>query len=450
MALIRLSLVCLMSGSLFGYNVAVVAGALGFLAHDYALTPLDQQMLVTSILVGAFAGAMASGEIAARWGQRRTLLLAGAVFLVVPPLIAVTDGVWQIGALRALLGLAVGTVSMVAPLYVAECVAARRRGALVSLFQLGVTAGILAAYLVDYAFTASGDWRVMFACGAVPAVVLWGALAGLPESPRWLALRGDMEAARAVLVRLQGVEADPEELQPAEQTAGRWSDLFSPLVRGVLAMAAGLFLFQNLAGIDGILYYAPDIFLSVGIKAETGAILATVGLGAVNLGATVVALLIVDRVGRRPLLIGGCLVMSASLLTVGLTLGGGDDDALLTLVGLAAYILAFAVSLGPLPYVLMSEVFPLSVRARGMSLAAATSWVLNIVVAMTFLLMLDGLGAGTTFLFYAGVCAVALVFSWAVVPETRGRSLAEIERSLHRGRRLRDLGKPVDEAAAEP
>jgi MFS transporter, SP family, galactose:H+ symporter len=434
-----------MSGSLFGYNVAVVAGALGFLAHDYALTPFDQQVLVTSILVGAFAGAMGSGEVAARWGQRRTLLLASAMFLVVPPLIALTGDAWQIGALRAVLGLAVGTVSMVAPLYVAECVAAERRGALVSLFQLGVTAGILGAYLIDYAFTASGDWRVMFACGAAPSLVLAAVLATLPESPRWLALRGKMDAARAVLVRLQGARANVAELREPDDEPGRWSDLFSPLVRGVLAMAAGLFLFQNLAGIDGILYYAPAIFLSVGIKAETGAILATVGLGAVNLGATVVALLIVDRIGRRPLLIGGCLVMSASLLTVGLTLGGSSDDAALTLAGLTAYILAFAISLGPLPYVLMSEVFPLSVRARGMSLAAATSWVLNIVVAMTFLVMLDGLGAGPTFLFYAGVCAVALVFSWAMVPETRGRSLAEIERSLHMGRRLRDLGKPESE-----
>ena len=206
-------------------------------------------------------------------------------------------------------------------------------------------------------------------------------------------------------------------------------------------MAAGLFLFQNLSGIDGILYYAPEIFHSVGFKAETGAILATVGLGAINVAATVVALLVVDRLGRRPLLIGGCLAMTASLLVVGLTVGGSDNDAAITLIGLGAYILAFAVSLGPLPYVLMSEVFPLSVRARGMSLAAATSWLLNIVVAMSFLVLLKALGPAGTFLAYAVVCAVALAFSWFTVPETRGRSLAEIERNLRAGRSLRELGQ---------
>lgn len=441
MKIVRLSLVSATAGSLFGYNVAVIAGALDFLDRDYGLSTLAQSVVVTSILVGAFIGAVASGEIAARWGERRTLLGATAIFLAIPPLLALADGVWAIIVLRGLLGLAVGTVSMVAPLYVGEASPARRRGALVSLFQLGVTAGILVAYLVDYAFTASGDWRAMFACAVVPAVVLGATLLGLPESPRWLALAGRREEARAALARLQGAEADPAELETEHEPAGRWGDLVGPMVRPVLVMAAGLFLFQNLSGIDGILYYAPAIFRSVGIEAETGAILATVGLGAVNVGATIVALLVVDRLGRRPLLIGGCIVMCASLLVVGFTVGGSSDDAVVTVAGLALYIVAFAVSLGPLPYVLMSEVFPLSVRSRGMSLAAATSWLLNISVAMTFLLLLDALGPGSTFLVYGGVCAAALVFSWLYVPETRGRSLDEIEANLRAGRGLRALGE---------
>lgn len=445
MKTIRLSLVSAMSGTLFGYNVAVVAGALIFLDHAFGLSTLAQEVVVTSILGGALVGAMASGEIAARWGERRTLFAATALFLVVPPLLALADGVWGIVALRAALGFAVGTVSMVAPLYVGEAAPPARRGALVSLFQLGVTAGILAAYLVNAAFTDAGDWRAMFAFGALPALVLGGVLATLPESPRWLLLAGRPEEARRAAARLGGAEPDPDEPATAPEPRARWAELVSPLVRGVLVMAAGLFLFQNLSGIDGILYYAPEIFRSVGVGSETGAILATAGLGAVNVGATVVALLVVDRLGRRPLLIGGCAVMGASLVAVGLTIGGSEDDAAITLAGLALFIVAFAVSLGPLPYVLMSEVFPLSVRARGMSLAAATSWLLNMVVAMTFLLLLRSLGPGTTFLLYAGVCAVALVFAWYTVPETRGRSLGEIEANLRAGLRLRDLGRaPAD------
>jgi len=445
MKTVTIALVSLMSGMLFGYNVAVIAGALDFLTATYGLSTMGQQVLVTTVLAGALVGALTSGEIAARWGERTVLLGATVIFLVLPPLLALAESPWLIGTLRTLLGVAVGTVSMVAPLYVAECVAARRRGALVSLFQFGVTVGILTAYLVNLAFTPSGDWRLMLGLGGVPALFLGGALLCLPESPRWLAFNGRLAEARATLVNLQGDDAEEAELEPDRDATqnGRWSELFSPMVRGVLIMAAGLFLFQNLSGIDGILYYAPAIFASVGYGGDTGAIMATVGLGVVNVVATVVALLVVDRLGRRPLLIGGLIVMSASLLLLGTMAGPMDaegDDSVLTLVCLGGYIVAFAISLGPLPYVLMSEVFPLSVRSRGMSLAAGTSWLLNMVVAMTFLTLLTTLGVGPTFLFYAAICVIALVFSWFLVPETRGRSLARIEANLHKGLRLRDLG----------
>lgn len=456
MKTLNFAVVSTISGSLFGYNVAVIAGSLEFMTKQYDLTSISEELLVTSILIGALIGATTSGEIAARWGERRLLLAAALVFLVLPPLMSLAGQVWLVGLLRGVLGLAVGAVSMVAPLYVAECVSARRRGALVSLFQFGVTAGILGAYLVDMAFTSSGDWRAMLALGAVPALVLGGALLPLPESPRWLALKGREDEAAAVLRALQGADADPAELAGDEEVeiAGRWSELFGPLMRGVLMLTAGLFLFQNLSGIDGILYYAPEIFVDVGFEAKTGAILATVGLGTVNLLATIVALLVVDRLGRRPLLIGGLFVMSASLLTLGLLVGSSGHDqqggGLVTLLCLGAYILAFAVSLGPLPYVLMSEVFPLSVRARGMSLAAGTSWLLNIVVAMTFLLLLTSLGVAETFLFYAAVCLAGLVFAWFLAPETRGRSLAEIEDNLRRGLRLRDLGRAPATDAVSP
>lgn len=445
MKTVRISLVSVISGTLFGYNVAVVAGALEFLQAAYGLSTIEQGALVSSILFGAFVGALASGHVVARWGERGTLMAASALFIVVPLLLGISNHAWLVGVFRALLGIGVGFVTMVAPLYVAECAPARRRGGLVSLFQFGVTAGILVAYLVNGAFTATGDWQTMFAAGTVPGLMLAAVLVGLPESPRWLAFHGRRDEARAALFEVQGAEADTTELDDQQEVPqGSWSDLFSPLTRGVLVMAAGLFLFQNLSGIDGILYYAPGIFDEVGFSGRYGAILATIGLGVVNLVATMVALACVDRLGRRPLLIGGLVVMTASLLVISVTVGDGGDDGMVTLIGLAVFIVAFAVSLGPLPYLLMSEVFPLSVRARGMSLASATSWALNLFVAMTFLYLLETLGPAGTFLIYAGVCACALVFSWYTVPETRGRTLAEIEVNLHRRLPLRQLGRPPE------
>jgi MFS transporter, SP family, galactose:H+ symporter len=307
-----------------------------------------------------------------------------------------------------------------------------------------VTLGILCAYLVNLAFTESALWRWMFALGAFPGMVLLAALWPLPESPRWLQMKGRNEEARKAMVRLQ---VDPDEIDEADSAEvpenGRWSELFGGTTRVVLMMAAGLFLFQNLSGIDGILYYAPQIFLSVGVSAQTGAILATVGLGAVNMLATVGAMFVVDRLGRRPLLIAGLFSMSLSLAVLGAMLlhpavSAGED--LVTLGCLALFVLAFAFSMRPLPYVLASEVFPLQIRARGMSLATATSWLLNVFVALTFLSLLEFAGTGVAFLIYAGVCLAGLVFSWFFVPETRERSLAHIEANLRAGRSVRRLG----------
>jgi MFS transporter, SP family, galactose:H+ symporter len=444
MRFVAVGLVSGTAGVLFGYSVAVVAGALVFLTDLFALDTLGSEVVVTSVLVGAFIGAMTSGELAARWGERRVMMITCVIFVLAPIGLAMAGSATEVSLWRGVLGPAVGTVSMVAPMYVAEASPAARRGALVSLFQFGVTLGILIAYLINFAFTDSGEWRWMFALGCLPGFILFGALWTLPESPRWLLLKGRNAEARSAMIRLH---ADPEEIEAAEnipvEQNGRWGELFMAPVGLVLVMAGGLFLFQNLSGIDGILYYAPQIFLSVGVSAQTGAILATIGLGAVNMLATVGAMFVVDRLGRRPLLIGGLALMTASLAVLGALLlnpSVSQGEELVTLVCLALFVLAFAFSMGPLPYVLTSEVFPLRIRARGMSLATATSWLLNIVVAMTFLSLLKFAGTGATFLVYAGVCLTGLIFSWFMVPETRGRSLAQIEANLRAGRPVRRLG----------
>ena len=439
-----------LSGFLFGYDTAVIAGALAPMADHFGLDTGLKETVVSSILVGALVGALSAGSIADRFGQRRTLLIGAIMFVVFALLLAMAESTVTVLIWRTALGLAVGLASMVAPLYVAESAPADARGALVSLFQLGVTVGILASYIAGYQLADDGDWRIMLGLGAAPAVLLLSLLLLLPESPRWLALKGRGDEAAAALRRVRSredVTAELAEISVVDVTPLSWRDLIGPQLRPVLIVAAGLFMFQNLSGIDGILYYAPEIFKTVGFQGDTGALVATIGLGAINAGATVAAMLLVDRWGRRPLLYGGLAVMIVSLTVMsGLLLFAGDvadmkADDYVTVICLSIYVTAFALSLGPLPFVLMSEVFPLAARSRGMSIAAASAWLLNLLVSFTFLTLLEALGTGGTFLLYAGICGVALIFSVALVPETKGRTLEHIEANLAAGRRTRDLGK---------
>lgn len=435
---ILVSAVAGLAGLLFGYQTAVVAGALEFIAHDFSLGIGPQQVVVASILGGAFVGASLSGQAADRFGQRPTLLGTALIFVLGALGCAQATSFAMLVACRTVLGLAVGSASAIAPLYVSETAPPQWRGALVSMVQLAVTVGILASYLVSYAFTASGNWRAMLAVGAAPAVVLLLGMLALPESPRWLLLKGRREEALRAFARL-GLPVEEE--TGGEESAGSLGELLSPTIRPVVVVAAGLFLFQNLSGIDGILYYAPELFKQVGFDGQEAAILATAGVGSINVLATIVAMVLVDRLGRRPLLIGGLVVMVASLAVFAFTLGRGSTAPGVAVGCLAVYVAAFALSLGPLPYVMMAELFPLNVRSLGMSVASATSWGTNILVSLTFLSLLQLLGSSNLFWVYCAICTVALGFSVLLVPETRGCTLEEIEANLRAGKPPRRLGR---------
>jgi sugar porter (SP) family MFS transporter len=375
-------------------------------------------------------------------------MITGVVFAVCALGTAVSVGPWDLGLWRFGLGLAVGAATMVAPLYVAETAPMKWRGALVSAIQLAITTGILVSYLAGLVFAGSADWRMMLGLGLVPALLLLAGLVFLPESPRWLVLAGREADARRAWARLSSEPWPEDEIavirHAGDEPAARFRDLFARRLRPVLIVAAGLFLFTNLSGIDAILYYAPEIFRQVGIGGDLGPILATVGLGALNVLATIVAMWLVDRVGRRPLLLWGLAPMAVSLAVMSLALlldNDGEIGDVATVVCLAAYIVAFAISLGPLPYVLMSELFPAAIRALGMSLAAATAWGINAVVSISFLPLVEGIGVSGAFFLFAGICAVAYVFVHILVPETKGRSLEQIERNLLAGRPTRELGE---------
>lgn len=444
--LILLGAIPALGGLLVGYNTAVVAGALEFITRDFSLNTVVQELVVTSVLFGALVGAFLSGPITDKLGQRKVIQLAGLICVVGALGIFFSANVTMLIAFRSLLGLACGIGTMVAPLYVAETAPAKFRGAFVSFVQLAITIGIFLSYCTDFIFSNGGNWKAMMGLGALPGFGLMFGMLALPESPRWLAMKGRVEEAKAVLAKL-GNQDDEAEILAEGSTASesaKWSELFTGRVLAASITASVLFLVQNLSGIDGVLYYAPTIFKLVGFEGTTAQILATAGLGAVNVIATVVATGVVDRAGRRPLLLGGLAVMVVSLAVLSFSLMQAHAGPWLSYVAagsLAVFVAAFAVSLGPIPYVIMSEIFPLRVRSMGMSLAAASAWGCNMVVTVSFLSLLEALGQANVFWLYCAICLGGFVFSYLRVPETNNCSLEDIEANLMDGVPSRYLGR---------
>ncbi len=444
--LILLGAIPALGGLLVGYNTAVVAGALEFIAKDFSLKTVGQELVVTSILVGALIGAFLSGPLTDKLGQRLVIQFAGLICLVGAIGCALSPNEITLIVFRGLLGIACGISTMVAPLYVAETAPAKWRGAFVSAVQLAITAGIFLSYCTDYLLSPAGNWKAMMGIGAIPGAGLIIGMLLLPESPRWLAVNGKLEEARIVLEKLGNKEAEDEIVSISEnkgETAA-WSELFSEKVRPAAITASGLFLVQNLSGIDGVLYYAPAIFKLVGFEGTSAQILATAGLGAVNVIATIVATGFIDKAGRRPLLLGGLCVMVVSLAILSATLmfaGSAPWVSAVAATSLALFVAAFAVSLGPIPYVIMSEIFPQRVRSMGMSLAAASAWGCNMVVTVSFLSMMEMMGQANLFWLYCAICLAGLVFSYLRVPETNNCSLEDIEKNLMAGVPSRYLGK---------
>ena len=445
------------AGLLVGFNTAVIAGALEFIATDFSLSTTLKEVVVTSILVGALVGAFLSGPLTDKFGQRKVIQLSGLLSLVCAVGCALAPDFLLLCISRTVLGLGVGIATMVAPLYVAETSPPKWRGAFVSFVQLAITIGIFLSYCVNYLLASGNGWRTMMGLGAVPGFVLIIGMFFLPESPRWLALKGRVEDARNALRQLGfGEEESQRELSAmhpesdsdshGDGAAGeaKFTDLFSRQIGPVSLIACGLFLTQNFSGIDGILYYAPEIFKVVGLSGTTGQILATCGLGAINVIATIASTLFIDRAGRRPLLIGGLAVMVASLATLSISLAGSTPagSPWIAAVCLAVFVCAFAFSLGPIPYVIMSEIFPVRLRGMGMSLAAASAWGCNIIVTSTFLNLLELIGRSNLFWCYCGICAIGLAFSFFTVPETKNCSLELIEENLKAGVSTRNLGRP--------
>lgn len=440
-----LAFVAAIAGFLFGYDEGVIAVARSSLDKDFPMGPLVGGFMTAAVPLGALVAASVAGRIIDRFGRRSVLMAAAALFMVGALVAASISAVWMLIVARFVLGLAIGMAAVAAPLYIAECAPLAIRGALVSTYQLAITVGILMSYLTGILIAGDGTWRVMFGLGVVPGALFLVGLAFLPESPRWLVLKGFPDKARAGLSRLRGPGWDVdreliEMVRTAKEEAGQragYRALLEPAIRPALIVGVGLFFLQQLSGINAVIYYAPEIFNHAGFDSANTQMLATVGIGTVNVLTTIVAMFLIDRIGRKPLLVIGFFGTALTMLVIAAgVVFPGTMPSWIIIAMLLLYIASFAIAVGPLPHLLMSEIFPLRVRGPGMSMASLSNWGFNFLVVFAFPLMLAGPGLAFTFTVFAVICLGGIAFTLTRVPETTGHSLEAIERHLMSGKTL--------------
>lgn len=430
----RIVVVASLAGLLFGLDTAVIAGVTGSLRSTFALSPAALGWLVSSALWGTFAGAVLAGRPGDRYGTRAMLRVVAGLYVVAALGSALAWDLVSLASFRFLIGLAIGASSVLAPVYIAEVAPAGRRGRLVALFQVNIVAGILLAYVSNFAVgvldAASAAWRLKLAAPVLPALVFLGLLTYVPASPRWLVHRGRIDEARHSLMRLG--EPDPDEalralVAPPAAGPPAAGGLSWRRHRRPILLAVTLALFNQLSGINAILYYLSDIFAAAGFG-TVSADLQAISVGVANLLATLVGMLLIDRLGRRALLLAGALGTALAQAGVALVMAGLADRSVL-LALLVAFIASFAVSQGTVIWVYLSELFPTAVRARGQALGSGVHWVANALIALVFPAV-AALSRPAPFVFFA----LMMVLQFAVVligfPETRGVALDDIEAAL--------------------
>ncbi len=425
-----------LGGLLFGYDTGVIAGALLFIKGDFALGSFAQGLVVAAVPIGAVGGAAIAGPAADTYGRRLMILVAAGVFAVGALVSAAAPGVVILVLARIVVGVAIGLASAAAPVYISEVAPPESRGRLVSFFQLAVTIGILVAYLVGLAFNGIEGWRWMLGLGCVPALALAIGMVRMPQSPRWLVMTGDDFAARATLAKIRvddpdTIDRELEEIKESiDDKPGSWSELLDPVVKAALVVGVGLAILQQVTGINTVIYYAPTIVEFTGVNSSAGSILAAVGVGVINVLMTVVAMRLLDRAGRRTLLMIGVSGMVISLFALGGAFVGGGGSTLasvVAIVSLMTYVASFAISLGPIFWLLNAEIYPLGVRSKAAGIGTMANWTFNFIVSLTFLLLIEALGRSGAFWFYGAIGILTLVFCWKLVPETKGKPLEEIQ-----------------------
>ncbi len=462
---IVMAIVAAMGGLLFGFDTGVISGAIPFLQQDFGLTDGTIEFITTAGLIGAIVGALIGGSVTDGLGRRKVLILSGIIFGVGALWSGFASNAISLIAARLFLGVAIGTASFAVPLYIAEISPTKVRGTLVSLFQLMITIGILVSYFSDFMFANEADvtcWRPMFYVGVIPAIILLVGMIFMPESPRWLFANGRDEEAMAVLVRTEGdgakdvADSINNEIAKDRQNTSTWGDLFRKEWKYPLIIAVGIMFIQQFVGINTVMYYSPKIFQMAGFDGSVAAIGASIGVGAINVIATLLSVYFVDRIGRRKLFFIGMtgMVISLTLLAGSFIADFGDAGKFVTVGCTLLYVTFYAVSVGPLGWLIISEVFPQKLRGKGSSIGSLSVWVFNSIVTFTFfkiakLLSVPGtevvVGGETlanpagSFLFYALIAAIGMIWGWFFMPETKGKSLEAIEEHWRKSGTPREL-----------
>jgi MFS transporter, SP family, galactose:H+ symporter len=436
-------MVAALGGLLFGYDTAVISGAMLFLRVQFALAPWMEEITVSTALLGAAIGALGGGKLSDVLGRRKTLLITACTFTACSFGTALCSNWTMFLLFRFLVGLSIGATASVVPVYISELAPSNLRGVLVNCNQLAMTIGIATAYWVDLAFAnAHMGWAPMYAVSALTGCALFLGMLFTLESPRWLASKGRWPEVVIVLNRLCSSEEAEQEwktirasLASSDQRTS-WRVLLRPGLRMALLVGVGLAIFQQVVGINTVIYYAPTIFQYAGFASASSAIFATSIVGVVNVITTIIAGMLIDRVGRRPLLIVGISGMVLSLLALGTIFAlGPQQSGYLILIVLLIYVISFALSLGPVFWLMCAEIFPTHLRSTGASIATFANWSANLLVSITFLSLIGLLGKAFTFWLYALMGIFAIIFCVAFVPETRKKSLEQIEAYWQNGRR---------------
>lgn len=454
-----MAIVAATGGLLFGFDTGVVSGALPFFQKDFGVPDSSVELITTAGLIGAIIGAFIGGKITDYIGRRLVLIASGAIFAVGALWSGLASSVSSLVAARLFLGVAIGISSFAVPLYIAEISPTRIRGRLVSMFQLMITIGILVAYFSDFALADESNpasWRPMFYVGVIPAFILLIGMLFMPESPRWLFSRNRNEEAMKILERTEGDNAElvsksiKNEIDRDSQNSSKWSDLFKKTWKMPIITAIGIMFIQQFVGINTVMYYCPKIFQLAGFDGTVSAIGASVGVAVVNVIATLLSVFFVDRLGRRKLFFIGMvgMVVSLCLLAGSFILDMGEANKFVSVAFTLLYVTFYAISVGPLGWLIISEIFPQKVRGLGSSLGSITVWVCNSIVTFTFFKISKLLSVPETeivingetisnpagsFLFYAVIAALGMVWGYFFVPETKGVSLEKIESHWRNG-----------------
>lgn len=451
-----IAMIAATGGLLFGFDTGVISGAIPFFQKDFGIDNNMIELITSAGLLGAILGALFCGRLTDRLGRKKVILASAVIFAVGAIWSGVAVDAWNLVLARLFLGIAIGVSSFAVPLYIAEISPAKVRGMLVSMFQLMVTIGVLVSYLSDLYFADEGDmscWRPMFYVGVIPACILLVGMIFMPETPRWLMSKGRHSESIRILKRIEGEEQAKdsfqqmqEEIKRSETEKSGWKELLQPWLRTPLIICIGIMFFQQFVGINTVIYYSPKIFLMAGFDGTVAAIWASVGVGVVNVIFTVVSVYFVDRLGRRKLYFIGLSGIVVSLLILGLCFVFvnqlGDSVKWVAILLIFCYVAFFAISIGPLGWLIISEIFPLKLRGLGASLGSLSVWLFNSIVSFTFFkivkaltipgkeIIMDGENLGNpagAFGFYGGVAFFALIWGYFYVPETKGVSLEQIE-----------------------